>query len=500
MPQTGPDFSKPAPGKWLPEDPKLPVTVEASLKALRDEYDPQVLVAVVTKTEFLALRARLRPPQSVIAKRSARGLLQHIDGPFSQLVARLGELNCVVVKAIAMGAGDVGAMAQTIDNAIKLWQPSAVINVGIAWGAKPGQQKLGDVLISTHVVPYENIKITPDKVEFRAAIPSAGMIMRSRFSELEAWWPPHTDDCIKPHAEWYPGGIVPHGDQDFTLFLGPMLAATQLLADAATRTKLLADVGRNCVGGEMEGWGLYASAQRHNITEWILVKGICDWGDEHKADGYQPLAAATAVQTLEFAMKHESFLSGIPRIRRGAPSSITAPLAAVDSHTTPPESKSSAGSSKMIFICCAATDSKGAAMFKDAYKAAGVQTFVEHFDIPFGQPKDAVMVRALQLSSAAVVLISEQMLVEKETINQVAQLVRAHKEGRLAYLLPVYLSMTRADTEAKVKRLSVIDQQPFKHIIALAGAAHLGEFEAGALTPLKLESTIKSIVKAAQAW
>lgn len=54
---------------------------------------------------------------------------------------------------------------------------------------------------------------------------------------------------------------------------------------------------RKIIGGEMEAWGLYqtiALAETKGAAfQWIVVKGICDWGFDKKK-GWQPLAAAAA--------------------------------------------------------------------------------------------------------------------------------------------------------------------------------------------------------------
>ncbi len=44
----------------------------------------------------------------------------------------------------------------------------------------------------------------------------------------------------------------------------------------------------------MEGAGVYAAAVRDR-TEWIVVKGICDWGREKTYD-FQELAAGNAAE------------------------------------------------------------------------------------------------------------------------------------------------------------------------------------------------------------
>ena len=58
------------------------------------------------------------------------------------------------------------------------------------------------------------------------------------------------------------------------------------------------------IGGDMESWGLYTACHSAIPTpEWLMVKGICDWGDDSKNDGFQPLAAANATLVVEYILR-----------------------------------------------------------------------------------------------------------------------------------------------------------------------------------------------------
>jgi nucleoside phosphorylase len=69
---------------------------------------------------------------------------------------------------------------------------------------------------------------------------------------------------------------------------------------------------RDVIGGEMEGYGLHVAAEMRGIKEWIVVKGICDWGCE-KEDGWQRLAAATAVDFVFYVLNGPLLEGMIPR-------------------------------------------------------------------------------------------------------------------------------------------------------------------------------------------
>jgi nucleoside phosphorylase len=65
-----------------------------------------------------------------------------------------------------------------------------------------------------------------------------------------------------------------------------------VLVDSVSLRQALKARYPDAEGGEMEGAGVYASSVRVG-TEWIVVKGICDWGWNKKWDA-QELAAANA--------------------------------------------------------------------------------------------------------------------------------------------------------------------------------------------------------------
>ncbi|KAH0558653.1 hypothetical protein GP486_004695 [Trichoglossum hirsutum] len=82
---------------------------------------------------------------------------------------------------------------------------------------------------------------------------------------------------------------------------GTIGSANQVVKDAAMRDKLGAEFGIICV--EMEAAGLM------NNFPCLVVRGICDYADSHKAKRWQPHAAATA------AAYAKELLSVIPRLR-----------------------------------------------------------------------------------------------------------------------------------------------------------------------------------------
>ena len=64
----------------------------------------------------------------------------------------------VALVQCEMGAIGVNSSMMTSLAAINLWEPNAVIMVGIAFGVSSQKQNIGDVLVSSHIIPYEFVR------------------------------------------------------------------------------------------------------------------------------------------------------------------------------------------------------------------------------------------------------------------------------------------------------------------------------------------------------
>ena len=92
----------------------------------------------------------------------------------------------IVHTVCEMGAGGIGASQQRTREAIEHWKPKAIIAVGIAFGLNEEKQKIGDVLVSTHIQDYElgrmneNGTLTPRgaKPDSAGALPLIGFARR----------------------------------------------------------------------------------------------------------------------------------------------------------------------------------------------------------------------------------------------------------------------------------------------------------------------------------
>ena len=161
-----------------------------------------------------------------------------------------------------MGPGGPSGATLTIEEGIRLLNPSAVIMVGIAFGISEGKQHIGDILVSKQLIPYDLQRVGINsnneyEIFLRDDRPSASHRMLQRFRAGANYWqtPP-------------------------TVEFGSLLSGAKLIDNQDFRDQLLR-LAPEAIGGEMEGSGLYAAAHRKKV-DWIVIKAICDWADGNK--------------------------------------------------------------------------------------------------------------------------------------------------------------------------------------------------------------------------
>ena len=158
--------------------------------------------------------------------------------------------------------------AATAMRAMGVTGATGIIQIGMAFGAYPGLQNVGDVLVSSSIVAYDYRTILeapggnpPYETDY--ADPSNPTPRFEARASLLSLFANAADD---------PGG-------DFRVHVGTFLSGGARIQSASYRDHLLRSVpsgDRPFVGGEMEGVGLPPA----NVDPaWILVKGISDFAD-----------------------------------------------------------------------------------------------------------------------------------------------------------------------------------------------------------------------------
>lgn len=234
-----------------------------------------------------------------------------------------GQLGAYRVAAIRskMGALDYGGSAASALVYRSVTRATGIIAVGMAFGISDTNQKIGDVLVSEGLFPYDDRDVVPAGVEqkragkgplwrllsiLRPAIRWVGAAWRSR----SPWVPPPSEsggwayryDDIDPETGLIRGpakrakfrkakaSLVrffqrhAKSTAGFNVHFGALLSGNARVHCRAYRDMLynhLSSRGQAIVGGEMEAVGLL-SCSDPQAPWWIVVKGICDFGDEKR--------------------------------------------------------------------------------------------------------------------------------------------------------------------------------------------------------------------------
>jgi nucleoside phosphorylase len=270
----------------------------------RDEFlahavGAPVLLVVVTDIERHAVLRLMQPLTSDLGNRRLKGYI----GQQTYYCGTFGVYRAVLTTC-EMGSIGRDAAILSVQQAITDLSPGCVIMVGIAFGKDPDKQHIGQALVASQVVSYEQQRAGADVVQRGPRADSDG-ILKNRFRNLDHWEFP------------LPDGRACKRD------IGPILSGEKLIDDAAFKARLFAAFP-DAIGGEMEGAGLYAAAARARVP-WILVKSICDWANGTKSDHAQPLAAATAASLVHAVLSDPHALDGIAGTELAAPAAQPPP-------------------------------------------------------------------------------------------------------------------------------------------------------------------------------
>lgn len=197
-----------------------------------------------------------------------------------------------VVVQSGMGIDGPMDATLTINETIKVWKINVVIAIGVAMGLKKEKQHLGDVLVSRTILNYNKNKVVPKGQINRSPQPVASVSLCDRFKNCTNW-------------QYYD-----EHDKKCCVHLGLIITGGSVVNDPKL-TRQLSKKYPDAIGNEMEASGVWAASEREGV-HWIIVKGICDWGEE-KTDDYQPLAASAAVSLCKHIFKSPRALFGIKK-------------------------------------------------------------------------------------------------------------------------------------------------------------------------------------------
>ena len=200
-----------------------------------------------------------------------------------------------IVVAQALDMAGINAALVTMET-VQDWSPGAVLLVGFAAAAHDGSEsdheRLGDLIIGTHVYYYERGKETASGVVPEPYMHSASADLFRIASTL---------------PEWTSRILVQRPDRKRErpkVITGVIASGERVIADEAVREQIR-NGHRKIRAIEMEGYGFSQAAWASVTREHLVLKAICDRADRDKADEWQPYAAAVAASFAKFFLLNQ---------------------------------------------------------------------------------------------------------------------------------------------------------------------------------------------------
>ncbi|HYH94922.1 tetratricopeptide repeat protein, partial [Hyalangium sp.] len=279
----------------------------------------QVDVAILTviPAELIAVRKALGIPEDARFE-DEKGTIGYRGRLHSALARRDYE---VVLTCMGRAGNDASAtMAQTV---ISRYHPQAVLLVGIAAGVR-GKLRIGDVVLSERVVAYESAAFVSTREGGSREEPRPEIRpIPHRMSQAVANYQPDEERLRKRFEQ---GGAIPPPPPPGSkrLYQEHVAAWPQVRpATIASGDKLFRDSARmaelrslhgKIEAVEMEAAGLMVSCEENGIP-WLVIRGISDFGDELKNDGFHAFASRAAAAVLADFLQHGLKLKGRRRRR-----------------------------------------------------------------------------------------------------------------------------------------------------------------------------------------
>ena len=154
----------------------------------------------------------------------------------------------------------------------------AIISVGIACGIKKKVQ-LCDVLVSSKVVNYD--KATDKRLTINKAISVSSQLLKLFTQPVQ--WP---DDAMKKY-------LKDHRQRIPNVKCGVIFSGLYPIDDPAMTKTLVKNFAHEGMGIEMDGGYLFAENQQTAVN-FIIIKGVCDFGDGKNVAAHQHTAALLA--------------------------------------------------------------------------------------------------------------------------------------------------------------------------------------------------------------
>ena len=272
-------------------------------KIITKKFD--VLIFTVVPIEFFTLNKLL----NFTTKDKKEDYSKNGYWYYEYTLLRVSGRNLSCLITMIGSAGDVGCYA-ACSTAFEEFDCDLAVLCGIAAGNKEDIKKYS-ALIAESVVAYEYQRIEADGMSYRPQYYSVDRqikrLIDKRDSGFDEWMNlvrSYTANCGLTLSE-----VKEYNVENTELKTGVIASGAKLIADGKTLEVLKENIpiGKGIIAAEMEGSGFAPCCKEYN-KEWIVIRGISDYGEDDKNDKnnkrQQPLAMAAATATLIYYLKY----------------------------------------------------------------------------------------------------------------------------------------------------------------------------------------------------
>jgi nucleoside phosphorylase len=207
-------------------------------------------------------------------------------------------LRIVLVSQLQMGMVHAAILTT---KSLMLWSPKLVIMTGICAGVK-GKVDLGDLIIASKVLDYGSGKVIDGKLQ-----PHFEPVM------VDSWlWQllelfRHNETIRQSIEDEYP--LIRPGSHPLTIHMGSLGSGAAVVADLGIVDGIIASE-RKLLGLDMESYAVALATTLSTTSskriESFIVKGVADFADSHKDDGYHDYAAYGSAAFVKKFLDHYS--------------------------------------------------------------------------------------------------------------------------------------------------------------------------------------------------
>jgi len=181
------------------------------------------------------------------------------------VIGKVGDFEVIAVRTEMGSFGFAGSAAKAIYFKTAT-TATTIIQLGMAFGIDPTNQKFGDVLVSSSIIPYDRRDVVATDHGYQFDYAPAFPASPARSSMVELFTREQQQNELEFRVQV--GAFISGSTQiSSRLFRDEMVRTLQPLTD------------NPIIGGEMEGIGLL-SVSNPDDPAWVLVKGISDFADE----------------------------------------------------------------------------------------------------------------------------------------------------------------------------------------------------------------------------